>query len=128
MDSRQRGGLHQGADRSRLRRPQGALTRILKLDEQRRATIQGLQAAQARRNAASKEIGAAKQAKNETDAKRLMDEVAALKGSIQEGEAKERELDKALRDLLANIPNMPTIDVPVGPDETANKELRKVGD
>ena len=87
-----------------------------------------MQAAQARRNAASKEIGAAKQAKDETDAKRLMDEVAALKGAIQTGEEKERELDKELRDLLAGIPNMPAADVPVGPDESANNELRKVGE
>ncbi len=108
--------------------PKGALTRILKLDEQRRATIQELQGAQARRNAASKEIGAAKQSKDEASAKRLMDEVAALKGAIQQGEEKERELDKELRDLLATIPNVPAADVPVGSDETANKELRKVGE
>jgi seryl-tRNA synthetase len=57
-----------------------------------------------------------------------MDEVAALKGAIQAGEEKERALDKELLDLLATIPNMPAADVPVGPDETANKELRKVGE
>jgi seryl-tRNA synthetase len=108
--------------------PKGALARILKLDEQRRATIQELQTAQARRNAASKEIGAAKQAKDEATAKRLMDEVAALKGTIQDGEDNERALDKELRDLLANIPNMPAGDVPVGLDESANKELRKIGE
>lgn len=108
--------------------PREVLIRILDLDEQRRATIQELQAAQARRNAASKEIGAAKQVKDEALARRLMDEVAALKATIQDGEEKERALDKELRDLLANIPNMPAADVPVGPDEKANKELRKVGD
>ena len=63
------------------------LNKILKLDEERRAAIQKLQDAQARRNAASKEIGAATAKKNEAEAKRLMDEVAALKGTIQEGEA-----------------------------------------
>ncbi len=107
--------------------PRGTLTQILSLDEQRRATIQALQEAQARRNAASKEVGAAKQKKDEATAKRLMDEVAALKATIQDGEAKERESDKALTDLLAAIPNMPAADVPVGPDESANVELRKVG-
>ena len=29
--------------------------------------------------------------------------------------------------MLAAVPNMPATDVPVGPDETANVELRKVG-
>ena len=102
------------------------LTRILSLDEQRRTTIQKLQEAQARRNAASKEIGQAKAAKDEASAKRLMNEVAGLKAAIQEGEADEKRLDEDLRNLLAAIPNVPAADVPVG-DESANTELRKVG-
>jgi seryl-tRNA synthetase len=106
--------------------PRETLTQILKLDEQRRATIQKLQEAQARRNAASKEIGNAKASKDEASAKRLMGEVAALKITIQQGEAEERRLDDELKTLLSNIPNTPADDVPVG-DETANKELRKVG-
>ena len=107
--------------------PTGTLNRILSLDEQRRATIQTLQEAQARRNAASKEIGQAKAKKDEASAKRLMDEVAQLKTVIQDGEGEERRLDAAFRDLLATIPNMPATDVPVGPDAGANVELRKVG-
>ncbi len=103
------------------------LTQILRLDEQRRATIQKLQEAQARRNAASKEIGQAKAGKDEASAKRLMDEVAGLKTAIQEGEAAEKRLDDELRSLLAAIPNTPADDVPIGPDEKANVELRKVG-
>ena len=106
--------------------PRETLNQILKLDEQRRATIQKLQEAQARRNAASRGIGQAKAAKDEARAKALMEEVAQLKVAIRDGEAKEREDDKAFQDYLAAIPNMPAADVPVG-DETANKELRKVG-
>lgn len=108
--------------------PAGLLTQILALDAQRRETIQQLQDLQARRNAASKEIGKAKQAKDEAEAQRLMDEVAGIKDTIQKGEEDEREQDQALRDLLAGIPNMPADDVPVGPDESANVELRKVGE
>jgi seryl-tRNA synthetase len=107
--------------------PKETLNQILRLDEQRRATIQKLQEAQARRNAASKEVGKAKASKDEAEAKRLMDEVAALKSTIQDGEAAEKRLDDELRNLLAAIPNTPADDVPVGPDETANVELRKVG-
>ncbi|ODR98940.1 serine--tRNA ligase [Methyloceanibacter methanicus] len=107
--------------------PQGTLTQILKLDSQRRETIQQLQDLQARRNAASKDIGKAKQSKDEAEAKRLMDEVAGIKETIQQGEDDERAQDQALRDLLAGIPNMPADDVPVGADEDANVELRKVG-
>jgi seryl-tRNA synthetase len=106
--------------------PKQLLTQILKLDEQRRGTIQQLQEAQARRNAVSKDIGKAKASKDEA-AKRLMDEVAALKGAIQDGESEEKRLDDELKTLLSNIPNLPADDVPVGPDEKANVELRKVG-
>jgi seryl-tRNA synthetase len=105
---------------------EGLLNRILKLDEERRGTIQKLQDAQARRNEASKAIGKAKTAKDEKTAKALMDEVANLKETIQQGEEKERRLEAEFRDLLAGIPNMPLPDVPVG-DEKANKEVRKVG-
>src|SRR5262249_35099159 len=95
--------------------PTAILNRILSLHEQRRATIQKLQEAQARRNFASKEIGQAKAKKDEVGAKRLMDEVAALKGAIQAGEADEKRLDDELlgsQGLLATIPNTPASDVP----------------
>ncbi|ODR94027.1 serine--tRNA ligase [Methyloceanibacter stevinii] len=108
--------------------PAEILNQILTLDSQRRETIQQLQDLQARRNAVSKDIGKAKKDKNEAEAQRLMDEVAGLKETIQKGEEDERAQDQAMRDLLAGIPNMPADDVPVGPDEDANVELRKVGD
>lgn len=108
--------------------PSEILTQILTLDSQRRETIQQLQDLQARRNAVSKGIGKAKKDKNEAEAQRLMDEVAGLKDTIQKGEEDERAQDQAMLDLLAGIPNMPADDVPVGPDEAANVELRKVGE
>ena len=103
------------------------LNRILTLDEQRRTAIQKLQDAQARRNAASKEIGKTKANGDTAAAERLMDQVAALKGAIQEGETEEKRLDDELRNLLASIPNTPSPDVPVGPDADANVVVREVG-
>ncbi len=108
--------------------PQATLNRILSLDEQRRGTIQQLQEAQARRNAASKEIGQAMAAKDAARAAALKEEVARLKTEIQQGEANEREIEKTYQDLLATIPNNPAADVPVGIDADANVELRKVGE
>jgi seryl-tRNA synthetase len=107
--------------------PKGTLTRILSLDEQRRATIQKLQEAQARRNAASKEIGQAMAAKDTKRAEALKEEVARLKIAIQDGEAAEREVEKKFQHLLANIPNIPAPDVPVGPDADSNVVIREVG-
>jgi len=108
--------------------PAATLTQILSLDEERRATIQKLQEAQARRNAASKEIGHAMAAKDVAKAGSLKEEVARLKTEVQQGEAAEREVERKYQDVLATIPNTPAADVPVGPDETANKELRKFGE
>ena len=100
---------------------------LIALDEARRAHITKLQEAQARRNAASKEIGQAKAKKDEAGAQKLLAEVAELKETIRAGEEEERKLDAKLRDALSVIPNLPLDDVPVGKDEKDNKEVRKVG-
>ncbi len=101
--------------------------KLLELDEARRVHLTKLQEAQARRNAASKEIGKAKASKDEAAAAKLMAEVAELKEFIQGGEEEERQLDAKLRDELSGIPNLPLDDVPLGKDEKDNKEIRKVG-
>jgi seryl-tRNA synthetase len=101
--------------------------RIIALDDKRRALLTSLQEAQSQRNAASKEIGKAKAAKDEATASRLMAEVAALKDTIASGEEEERVLDAEIRDVLSVIPNTPRADVPYGTDETGNVEVRKVG-
>lgn len=102
--------------------------KLIEIDERRRAAIGVLEAAQARRNAASKEIGKAKGAKDDALAKKLMDEVAALKETIAKGEQDERERNAELKDALSVIPNLPHEDVPIGVDETGNKEVRRVGE
>jgi seryl-tRNA synthetase len=101
--------------------------KLVELDEARRVRITKLQEAQARRNAASKDIGKAKATKDEATAAKLMAEVAELKEVIQGGEEEERQLNKALEDALAVIPNLPRDDVPVGTDEKGNEEVRRVG-
>jgi seryl-tRNA synthetase len=97
------------------------------LDEQRRVCLAVLQDAQARRNAVSKEVGKAKAAKDDALAAKLMAEVQDLKGAIAAGEMEERRIDAGIKAKLEVIPNLPREDVPFGTDETANKEVRKVG-
>ena len=109
------------------RRAEPAAARLIALDEARRGHIVKLEEAQARRNSASKEIGKAKATKDEPTAAKLMAEVAELKTLMADFEAKSKEADKALEDALAVIPNVPLDDVPVGPDEHANVEYRRVG-
>src|ERR1051325_8188997 len=101
--------------------------KLVALDEQRRAAIQKAEAAQARRNAASKEIGAAKKNKDEAAANKLMAEVAQLKDTIPALEAEEKTLSKKLEDALAEIPNLPAAEVPDGADEHGNVEHHRFG-
>jgi seryl-tRNA synthetase len=101
--------------------------RLIALDEKRRAAIQEVEAAQARRNAASKEIGDAKKAKNEERAKGLLIEVAALKETIPALEAEEKRVTEELNNALAEIPNLPQDDVPDGKDASDNVERHHFG-
>ena len=100
---------------------------LLKIDERRRAIITRLEQAQARRNAASKEIGEAKKAKDEARAQALMAEVGELKTSIPAMEADEKQVSQELDDRLAEIPNLPFDEVPDGADADANVEHHRFG-
>jgi seryl-tRNA synthetase len=101
--------------------------RLIALDEDRRGKILELEKAQARRNAASKEIGEAKKNKDEEKAKALMSEVAALKEAFPRMEAQEKAASKALDEALAQIPNLPLDEVPDGKDEKDNVEHHRFG-
>lgn len=101
--------------------------KLNEMDAARRACVTSLQELQKARNEASKQIGAAKGQGDDARAQQLIDEVADLKQRIQEGEDEERQLQAALDAELAAVPNLPLDDVPVGPDESANREIRTVG-
>jgi seryl-tRNA synthetase len=105
----------------------GEAQRLIALDEKRRAAIQAVEAAQARRNTASKEIGEAKKNKDEEKAKGLLIEVASLKESIPAMEAEEKKASEYLNMALAEIPNLPLDDVPDGKDEKDNVEHHHFG-
>ncbi|MGB3415302.1 MAG: serine--tRNA ligase [Mesorhizobium sp.] len=105
-----------------------AVDDLLVKDEARREHLTALQAGQERRNAASREIGNAMRGGDAALAEKLKAEVGEIKEFIQNGEARERELDKALNDALAVLPNVPLADVPFGKDEHDNVEIRRFGD
>jgi seryl-tRNA synthetase len=100
---------------------------LLQMDERRRQAIAKLEQAQARRNAASKEIGQAKAAKDEARAAALMTEVARLKTGIPQLEAEEKKASGELEDALAQIPNTPLDEVPDGKDAEDNVEHHRFG-
>ena len=74
---------------------------LMAIDEARRTAILASEQAQARRNAASKEIGDAKKAKDEARAAALMEEVTRLKTTMPQLEAAARNADAELANELA---------------------------
>jgi seryl-tRNA synthetase len=115
-------------DRALARRGLAAESkRLIALDEVRRKTILEFETAQARRNAASKEIGEAKKNKDEKKAAALMAEVAVSKEAIPQLEAAAKAASQALDDALAEIPNLPLDDVPDGKDANDNVEHHRFG-
>jgi len=106
----------------------GSAEKLIALDDKRRALVTELQALQERRNAASKEVGQAKGSGDEERAQALIAEVAQIKARAPQLEEEVREAEAELQKELSWIPNMPLDDVPVGADEEANVEIRKVGE
>jgi seryl-tRNA synthetase len=100
---------------------------LIALDADLRAAQTAGQEALARRNAASKAIGAAMGRKDLPEAERLKGEVESLKGEIAASEAAEREKAAALKDRLAALPNLPVEGVPEGADEHGNVEQKAWG-
>jgi seryl-tRNA synthetase len=100
---------------------------LLAIDEKRRAAILASEQAQARRNAASKEIGDAKKSKDEARTAGLMAEVAKLKTIMPELEATAKAADEELFKELAAIPNLPLDEVPDGTDEHGNVQRHVFG-
>jgi seryl-tRNA synthetase len=118
----------QGFDAALARRGLAPLSsQLLAIDERRRAAILSSEQAQARRNAASKEIGEAKKTKDEARAGALMEEVAKLKTTMPELEAAAKQADEELARELAAIPNLPFAEVPDGKDEHDNVERHVFG-
>ncbi len=83
------------------------------------------EALQAKRNAASKQIGIAK-TKGE-DVAAIMTEVAGLGEQLKAGEMHLSDVQTALQNLLLNLPNLPHESVPQGKSEADNVEVRKIG-
>src|ERR1019366_4196971 len=100
---------------------------LIGIDARRRSLILASEQAQARRNAASKEIGDAKKAKDEARATKLMAEVAELKTSMPALELAAKSADEELAKELEAIPNLPLDDVPDGVDEHGNVRRRVFG-
>ncbi len=118
----------EGFDEGLARRgldPQGA--RLIALDELRREVSTQMQEAQARRNEASKAIGASIGKGDTATADALKAEVTTLKETLPALEEKERLLGTELDQFLAALPNLPLPEVPDGAGEDENIAVARWG-
>ncbi len=90
------------------------LDRVLALAEERKAAAQA--------------VADLNRRKNEAAAARDIEAGKAVKDEMQAAEEKHKELEKELVKLLTKIPNIPSPDTPLGPDESGNKVVRNWGE
>ena len=98
---------------------------LLTLDAKRRELQTKAQEIQAERNRLSKEIGAAKS--RGEDAAEILQAVSKTKSEEAEAEKAAAVANQDMETALSGLPNMPADDVPDGPDEAANVEVRTWG-
>lgn len=95
------------------------------LEGRRRETMTRTQDLQARRNALSKQIGDI--LKHGGDASAVKAEVGKIGAELAEVKKAQDQVLEELHELQLTIPNLPDASCPVGPDESANLEIRKWG-
>jgi seryl-tRNA synthetase len=100
---------------------------IISIDERRRAIVRVHEGALTQRKALSKENEVARRNKDEAAIKRLTDAVLELKTTISTTEKEEKDAANELRNLLAEIPNLPLDEVPEGSDEHGNVQRHVFG-
>jgi seryl-tRNA synthetase len=103
------------------------LDRLLAVDAEWRALLVEVEELKARRNAGSKEIGALFRDGRRDEAEARKTAMGAIGDEITSLEERTRALEEELATLELAIPNVPADDVPVGRDDTANREERRWG-
>ena len=100
---------------------------FLSLDEERRKLIAEVEGLQARRNEASKAIGALMKDGKRDEAEAAKDEVRDINERVAGIEAHLGAVDADVKNLLLTGPNFPDASVPAGADENDNIEIRRWG-
>jgi len=95
------------------------------LDAERRALIREVEQLRHRQRTVGEEI--ARRGKAKEDASLLKAEMKGVAERIRTGDQRLDEVKAAIEHFLMVVPNLPDPSVPVGGDESANREVRRVG-
>ena len=99
---------------------------IIEADVQRRSLITDTEQLRAKQNSVSKEIPKLK--KEGKDTSEIFEEMRKLSDKVKADTDKIDDLDSEIESLLLSIPNLPDESVPIGPDDSANVEIRRWGE
>ncbi len=99
---------------------------MLELDKKRRVLIQETDDLRKKRNQMSIAIGKAK--KSNEDISNLLSDMEIISKELDELEESQKNTELSYTNLAFSIPNMIHKSVPIGPDESANVEVRKWGE
>ena len=119
------GGVLAQLQRRKNPQPYLNLARYEALEAERKTIQTSTEQLQARRNAASKQIGQLKGKGEDTSS--LMIEVKGIAEALKSGAERLEVLQQELQTLLMGLPNLPQVDVPTGADESGNVEVRRWG-
>ncbi|MAF80964.1 hypothetical protein CL628_03035, partial [bacterium] len=95
---------------------------LVRIDDERRALQQELDAVRQQRNEAAAASGNKKPSATDIATGK------ELKVKMQHLEDKHGVVHKSFMALLMQVPNMPAQEVPIGPDDSANHVVRQVGE
>jgi len=98
---------------------------LIEVDERRRSLLQEVESLRALRNRVSKQIG---RMKDPDERQARIEEMREVGSKISDLEDTLREVEAAYETKQLWIPNVPHESVPVGPDESANVEVRRWGE
>lgn len=101
------------------------IDKLLSADEKRRKLIGEIQEMRSAQNIAGERI--AKETDQEAK-KKAVEEMRELKDKMKTLDAELAETEATLQALVELVPNMPSDDTPIGPDESGNVVIRKVGE
>ncbi len=121
-----RSDIQEAAERLSSRNYHLDVETLTALEEQRKSLMVATQDLQAKRNALSKSIG--KALKEGQDVSAIKAEVSQISDELTTVKKQQDEVLAKIREISLTIPNLPDKSVPVGPDETHNVEVRRVGE
>jgi seryl-tRNA synthetase len=104
----------------------GIIDKFLKIEEQRRSLLLDVERYRQERNELSEKISGIK--KEGADAAVETEKAKSVSEAIKIKEEALKELDGKTKNFLLNIPNIPHESVPIGKDETENREIRRWGE